>query len=482
MNLENSENPVIPECPVGTQPNVFTMTLSIDLGYNVNLLNIAKYLTIDDTILGIKYKFGERTFVKGLYIRKSQKSFYNQVSLIVKGRTKDLNVKIFQNGKLQLTGCKERGDAVYVKKILLQYFMSISGTEKIELRKVLAPGAPPVKVPTGLPTPPVKVPTEYLAPRAPTGMYVDQDILVDNDNFLYGYNRGGWKCIGYVTQTGDYIVDNKIVSKIAGFFITQKKYLNSYLVYDNRGVLIGKKKLRLKYYKKLFNKFKLDEVVDGDKILLMHGDNIIGEIIYEWNMPPETPVETPETPVETPETSVETPVETPETSVETPVETPETPVETPETPVETPETTPVETPETFDEDYSKEILESKNSTFGDDTVDIYSLMFSFNVGFKMNRGKLFESLLKNEYITKYEPERYSGVYWMLKLNKRGDFWCNCKNKCICENISCIFFGSGSVICSGIKNEDTITSVYQYITQFCNKNKSELVVNLSNLIF
>lgn len=378
-----------------TEPKIFTMTLSINLGYDVNLLNIAKYLPINDTILGIKYKFGEINFIKGLYLTKSKQSFYNQASLIVKLNDKNINVKVFPNGKLQLTGCKRKSDGYELKNILLTYFKSINGIDKINKKESES----------------------------------EHVVFIDNSDFVYSLEKES-NCIGYyLKNSDDYIIENKLCKYIKSLnvFISKKTSgSHTYPIYNINGKCIGKKIIKLlKNCKKIYNNQYLEEVINPDDIktnLLMSGETVIGKICYEID-------ESNCSGGGCSNCSV---------------------------------------------NYNKSILKDKNKEFNNDKVEIYSAMFSFNLNFKINRQKLYSLLLSNSFITKFEPERYSGVYWMLKLDTNKNI-----NKCItsnCYDISSMFFQSGNVVCSGIKNEEDILLVYNYLLLFLNKNKELIQVN------
>lgn len=119
--------------------NVSTMTLSGKFANcEFNLYNIGKYLNIDENIIGIKYYFYNDSILKGIYqtcyIKKTKKKsksvnkilFYNQISLIIKHNKNQINLKLFKNGSIQITGCKvfehvnDYLDILYQKLLNLQ--------------------------------------------------------------------------------------------------------------------------------------------------------------------------------------------------------------------------------------------------------------------------------------------------------------------------------------------------------------------------
>ena len=110
--------------------SISTATITCKINVMFNVLNIAHYFNdFDDIIIGKKY--GNRV-IKNLINfkkvkngkkkkRKEKKNFFNQVSLIfrtatlmgidpeslsLKEKFKNINVKLFINGSIQMTGCK----------------------------------------------------------------------------------------------------------------------------------------------------------------------------------------------------------------------------------------------------------------------------------------------------------------------------------------------------------------------------------------
>ena len=99
---------------------ISTITLSTKLpDCQLNLTNVGKYLDIDDEIIGIKYNYADLSIMKGKYsttiykkakVKDAEKIkktlFYNQISIILNNSGNNVNVKLFGNGSLHLTGCK----------------------------------------------------------------------------------------------------------------------------------------------------------------------------------------------------------------------------------------------------------------------------------------------------------------------------------------------------------------------------------------
>lgn len=127
-----------------------TITCEVDILFNVE--NIGLYFNdFDDIIIGKRY--GNRIVnnlinIKKIKVgkkkkRKEKKNFFNQVSLIfrsatlmgidpnilsLKERFKTVNVKLFINGSIQMTGCKHLDN---IKKSLEVLFEKLKGTKAI---------------------------------------------------------------------------------------------------------------------------------------------------------------------------------------------------------------------------------------------------------------------------------------------------------------------------------------------------------------
>jgi TATA-box binding protein (TBP) (component of TFIID and TFIIIB) len=122
-----------------TDIKISTITASTQFpNCSLNLTNIGKYLPIDNDIVGIKYKYGVLSVTKGKYsttIYKKSKSknnakinkalFYNQISIVVNNNGNHVNVKLFNNGSLHLTGCKTLDEGREVAKLLYSKLESL---------------------------------------------------------------------------------------------------------------------------------------------------------------------------------------------------------------------------------------------------------------------------------------------------------------------------------------------------------------------
>ena len=105
---------------------ISTMTVCCDLDIEFKVNNVAKYIDLNkDSIISISYgQNDDPSTNRSLYPRKRQKKkkkakrvFYNQVSLAVMVKSKKekpINIKLFTNGSIQMTGCKSIENVVDV--------------------------------------------------------------------------------------------------------------------------------------------------------------------------------------------------------------------------------------------------------------------------------------------------------------------------------------------------------------------------------
>lgn len=247
---------------------ISTITLSTQLpNCQINLTNVGKYLEINDKIIGIKYKFGNLDIMKGEYsttvFRKSKNKkqdkinkilFYNQVSLIintgfniVKNENSHVNVKIFGNGSLHITGCKSINEGIETTKIIYKMLKSCEDKKDI--------------------------------------IFLSKDengVLLDSNNFIYTYNNK--RIIGYKNESNVYIIHKKEydIDHKTGMFIskrleTQRK--RSILNFD--GIEIGHSKIELFKNKSKFYKNNSYIFYDNvNNLIYYKNETIIGKITY----------------------------------------------------------------------------------------------------------------------------------------------------------------------------------------------------------
>ena len=403
--------------------NISTITMSLQIpNCKLNLINIGKYLQIDDNILGIKYNYGKSSILKGKYLTsiynrskaKNQNKvnktlFYNQVSIIVKlSLDKIINVKLFGNGSLHLTGIKHPSDGKAIINLIYDKLLKLRNQfDVILLTKDI------------------------------------NNVYLDNENNIYTTNSKNRSIIGfkyndiYNINKKDYTIDSN-----TGLFISTKyenKRTRTFL--NLNGEKIGTSRIELlKNKSKLYKNNSNIHFDYQNGFIYYDGDgksNIIGKIINEI----------------TTQSSLE---ENNDYSI-------------------------IEYKYDCNPFLQSSIIYSINefSKLTDEVLqyDINCINIYFKLDFELNRQRLFKELLKLSYITEYKPEKYSGVklrYKISKTKKLGALGiCTCTNKCTCNHITFVIFQSGNIIASGFKSIDSIDNI---VNDFNN-----LIMSLKHII-
>lgn len=425
---------------------IATITMSTQLPNCIlNLTNIGKYLPIDNEIIGIKYNFGNINVMKGTYsttIYKKSKIknpdkintqlFYNQISIIYNYNGNNVNVKLFKNGSLHLTGCKTIESGVKITKGIYKKLDNIRMmTDKILLTKDI------------------------------------NGVLLDKDNLVYSYSTGN-QIIGYYQSFGNenntksvYVINKKEynIDNKTGMFISVKSEIQrrrSLCNFD--GEEIGFCKIELLKNKKKFYKNNNNIYYDFDNNLIYYDNNIIiGKIIYELNS---------DNPDNIKSNNLITDLNLHEDVIE--IDYMCNPFVNPNYSPNYPSLKNTDL-DTLDTNTLNKILE----------LNVNCMNVYFNITFTINRQRFYETLIKKNYMCKYRPESYSGVKLIYKFpiygNQLGgiegiDFQCNCNNKCTCNNITFLIFQSGNVIATGFKTNEQVTLITNHFLDLCNKLK------------
>ena len=452
--------------------HIATMTMSSKItDCELNLVNIGKYLELDRDIIGIKYTYGNICFSRGIYTttnyKKSKKKektkinqqlFYNQISLVVdcsnmnlfqlnsglnkseslldhartESGSKQINVKLFGNGSLHITGCKSEYDGKYVTELVYNKLKMIS----------------------------YKTHTIILSSNS-------YGVLLDSNNFIYKQykqlnendnsstkNSMYYNIIGFYDQkTNLYVMNNKeyvVFNKIKNSFISKKNDLQKMKsICNNNSDVIGV----FSYCKnKKQNIIKLNDVIDMNKNETISTDYNNYRII-EYKCNPFL------------NKNFNTYSEYPDSFTKQGVR------------AFTLQDPGLSTPEwsKHDDTFHKYVLDNIK-------VNIDCINITYQLPYLINRNKLYEFFIDNNYICKYNPQTYSGIKFIYKLpfhninckfetfhsddylqkdqnkvqNKNGI--CKCNVKCICLNITFLIFRSGNIIITGFKDVQQIKSV------------------------
>lgn len=398
---------------------ISTITMSTQLPHcNLNLTNIGKYLSIDDKIIGIKYNYGETSITKGKYSttiykkakvkyvsKINKKLFYNQITLIINNNGNHVNVKLFGNGSLHLTGCKSLDEGTWVTNILYTKLQEMkSKNDTILLTKDT------------------------------------NGILLDRDNIIYTYSTN--QIVGYL-KGGTYVINKKEydIDINTGMFISKKAETQRKKILLNLdGTEIGYCRIELLKNKNKFYKKNVNIYYDWCNKLIYYKDIIIGKLDYK----------------------IDDTMVTNKDSISDILE-----VDYNCNPF-------------IDQSYSLENFNVTNFDTNINCINIY-----FNINFRINRQKLYEKLIKLEYICKYKPESYSGIKMIYKMPMKSEFiendysgHCLCNSKCTCTNITFLIFQSGNVIATGFKNIDQINIATNNFIELCEYYKDDIRTKLN----
>lgn len=223
-------------------------------------------MPIDNHILGVKYNHATLKVLKGQYyttIYKKSKNknidkvnrelFYNQISIIVRPKDRPINVKLFANGSLHLTGCRTDLDAVDVVQCLEEKFQTLQNNY-----------------------------VTILLTRD------ENNVLLDRDNLIYTSSLPH-KIIGY-KKDSLYVINKRecIVDPKTKLFVhTKEESQRKRSLFDSNGQNVGYIQIELtkdnkKMYKKNNNIFFDYE----GGVVFYNNQHVIGKINYVYTTTP----------------------------------------------------------------------------------------------------------------------------------------------------------------------------------------------------
>lgn len=358
-----------------------------------NLLDIERYLEIDDCIVGLK----GTNLIRGNYKKSKLKNtkenhsvnFDNQLSIIFKIDDIYINTKIFKNGSLHFTGCKDEN---MIKILIKKIIDSVRGIEKIKRQILLTKD--------------------------------ENDVLLDKYNLIYSYNN--YRVIGQkINDKEYYIINGKkyIIDEKTKMFISLKDSKKRDIL-NLSGEHIGsyeRSQFNKKFIKHNFTKgeYKIDEKkIDENKIVIDRNDDI-KEINYECK--------------------------------------------------------PI----------NKDIT---NEDILNMEININCINVSFDLNMKLNRENLYSMLINDGYMCKYKPDIYPGIRLIYKIpntiyknvsknvlqDNMIDGLCKCSNKCTCNDITFLIFGTGKVLGTNFKNRELIKPICNVFYEYCKRNKIGII--------
>ena len=113
------------EMPNSSNIRISTTTMICSFNSNINLGVVGKFFKTDNIIT---FMDNGGKPVKNSDIKKNNRPFFNQATLIVKlNPLKKINVKIFSNGKIQMTGVKTKIDGYEALKYIINKLYKLEG-------------------------------------------------------------------------------------------------------------------------------------------------------------------------------------------------------------------------------------------------------------------------------------------------------------------------------------------------------------------
>lgn len=391
---------------------VATITLTTRLpDCELHLINIGKYLEIDDEILGIKYNYAKMSIIKGKYLTtiykkcKTKKEckinkvlFYNQVSMIVNNSGNSVNVKLFKNGSLHLTGCKSIEEGDIVTKIVYKKLDEMRNKRDVILL------------------------TKDM-----------NSVLLDNDNLVYSYNKKN--IIGYVDNK-EYIINKKsyVIDEKTEMFISSKvEKQRKKMIYNLDGEYIGYSQIEMmnnrnKFYKRNTQSVYCDK---GNDLIYYNNKILIGKIVYNID---ESNVTQKETAMDIMEVVYEC--------------------------------NPF-----VKGDYK---LNSDDLGLSVNCMNVY-FNLNYTINRQRLYDKLIERGYICKYSPEtYSGIRLIYKFPLNNIyNGNNMGMCYCSTKCTCLNVTFLIFQSGNVICTGLRSDNDSKMITEYFIEMCSGIKESI---------
>jgi hypothetical protein len=115
-----------------TENNISTSVISVNTNSIIDIENVFKHIILNNVILGSKFNNNYRG---KFYEKKKTGTIFNQVTIpvYIKSILKEVNIKVFNNGKLQITGVKNIFQAEKAVDILIDNIKDLNGFNDINI-------------------------------------------------------------------------------------------------------------------------------------------------------------------------------------------------------------------------------------------------------------------------------------------------------------------------------------------------------------
>ena len=224
-NVETEETQIKSKIPEPSMFRVSTMTMITEFTCSINLMVVDKYFEMDSKIISMVY--GDKPVKSTNMKKKNNRPFFNQATIIVRlDPLRKINIKIFSNGRIQMTGVKKEEEAMEALNLILAKLHLTEG--KIPLSKLLLSQQIPILLekkgwPTlpdyyfrFLPKPPKKSAWHKYAQNQPTEDEIvakrEQEEIKDREFYIDKFELDlDWSAI---LKTGNReLIENKINTK-----------------------------------------------------------------------------------------------------------------------------------------------------------------------------------------------------------------------------------------------------------------------------
>lgn len=120
--------------PLPSEYRVSTMTMITRFTCNINLSVVDKYFVMDNKIISMVY--GDKPVKSSNMKKKNNRPFFNQATLVVRlDPLRKINIKIFSNGRIQMTGVKKKVEGMEALNLILDKLRITYGS--VPLTKLL---------------------------------------------------------------------------------------------------------------------------------------------------------------------------------------------------------------------------------------------------------------------------------------------------------------------------------------------------------
>lgn len=465
-----------------TPLKVSTTTVTSSFPCPVNIIDLAKYLPLDDVIIGIKlvYAGGNSSIIRGVAkISTKAKDFYNQVTFTIRlplRKTRDeiennndkpssilISCKIFHNGTLHVTGTHNLDEACDGLNLLLERLLGFNGLKMVAIR----PHLPFITSYDNLLygshgnvigwIDPATVTTlvdnvESKDSKESKDSQESQDVT-DCTNLKTksevtkpkGSGKPGKPGKPLIYMRNEYVVLEKISIAKSSFyvFVSNKWIDNSKRIYTLDGESIGRKRL-------IFNLDISRRHFDVQFGYIYAGNKIVGKEIDEWEPKHLRTLQ---------KCSKHTSYLLKTGGVLHPMH-------------------------TFPEQGAYQVetlLQILQKPFSHRDFNVYMINMFFKAPFKICRKRLHKAFLDNDYYSRFEPCSHAAVnlrfhYNVLTVNDET----NCgkcvkvlNRTCNCKDISVSCFNSGKMNITGLANEEQGHIVYNFLKKFFLQHRKEI---------